>query len=183
MEKSNNEGDGRDGVYKEHSNLTTDALASSPPGRPVYQDQETSSGVIFQGQREDEEEDRDAASATLLSFTDTCGVFISSIPTHPHPSLSSSSSSSSSGLCLSPPLPPSVELTSVLADTRMTLDVYKGGAAALPLLWASVPEQLMGVQYLTLGSDDKEGLDDALDVVPHLTDLHTLTIRGTVMKI
>uniref|UniRef100_H3BYD4 P53-induced death domain protein 1 n=1 Tax=Tetraodon nigroviridis TaxID=99883 RepID=H3BYD4_TETNG len=64
------------------------------------------------------------------------------------------------------------------ADTRLTLDVYKGGAAALPLLWASIPEQLTGVQYLTLGSDDKEGLDDALDLVPHLTDLRTLAIRG-----
>uniref|UniRef100_A0A674MG25 P53-induced death domain protein 1 n=1 Tax=Takifugu rubripes TaxID=31033 RepID=A0A674MG25_TAKRU len=100
------------------------------------------------------------------------------MPLHLHPSLSSSSSSSSSGVCLSPPLPPSVELTSVLADTRLTLDVYKGGAAALPLLWASIPEQLMGVQYLTVGSEDKAGLDDALDVIPNLTDLHTLTIRG-----
>lgn len=181
MEKSNNEGDGRDEVHKEQSDLTTDALALRPPGR-LYQDQETASGVICPGQTEDVEEDKDAASATLLSFTDTCGVFISSIPTPPRPSLSSSSSSSSSGLCLCPPLPPSVELTSVLADTRLTLDVYKRGAAALPLLWASMAEQLMGVQYLTLGSDDKEGLDDALDVVPHLTDLHTLTIRGTVMK-
>lgn len=182
MEKSNNEGDGRDEVHEEQSDLTTDARAPWPPGRIVYSDQETSSGFICPGQTEDVEEDRDAASATLLSFMDTCSVFIPSFPTHPHPSLSSSSSSSSSGLCLSPPLPPSVELTSVLADTRLTLDVYRGGAAALPLLWASIPEQLMGVQYLTLGSDDKGGLDDALDVIPHLTDLHTLTVRGTVMK-
>lgn len=177
MEKSNKEGGGRDDVHEELSDLTTDALALRPPGRLGHQDQETSSGFICPGQTEDVEEDGDAA--TLLSYTDAYGVLKSSIPSHPHPSLSSSSSS---GLCLSPPLPPSVELMSVLADTRLTLDVYKGGAAALPLLWASIPEQLMGVHYLTLGSDDKEGLDDALDVVPHLTDLHTLTIRGTVMK-
>lgn len=163
MERSNNEGEGRDEGHTDQPDLSTDARASRPPGRLVYQTGQT-----------DVEEDGDAASASLLSFTDTCP--------HPHPSLSSSSSSSSSGLCLSPPLPPSVELAFVLAETRLTLDVYRGGAAALPLLWASIPEQLLGVQYLRLGSDDKEGLDDALDVVPHLTDLHTLTIRGTVMK-
>lgn len=183
MENSNNDGDGLDEVHKEQFSLRTDARALRPQGRLAYQDQEMSSGIILCPDKTGVvEEDRDAASKTLLSCMDTCGAFISSIPTHPHPSLSSSSSSSSFGLCLCPPLPPSVELTSVLADTRLTLDVYKGGAAALPLLWASIPEQLMGVQYLTLGSDDKEGLDDAMDVIPHLTDLQTLTIRGTVMK-
>uniref|UniRef100_A0A4W6DYK0 P53-induced death domain protein 1 n=1 Tax=Lates calcarifer TaxID=8187 RepID=A0A4W6DYK0_LATCA len=90
----------------------------------------------------------------------------------------SSSSSSSSALSLTPPLPPSVELSAVLTDTRLTLDVYQGGAAALPLLWASVPEQLRGLQYLRLGSENKPGLDGALDVLPHLTKLRSLAIRG-----
>lgn len=179
MEKGNHEGEGRDEIHREQSDVTTDGPALRFPGRLKDQDQEKSSRIRSQGQTKDMEEESDAAPATPPSFT--CGP--SSMPLHQHPSLSSSSSSSSSGVCLSPPLPPSVELTSVLADTRLTLDVYKGGAAALPLLWASIPEQLMGVQYLTVGSEDKESLDDALDVIPNLTDLQTLTIRGTVMNI
>uniref|UniRef100_A0A3Q4HE48 P53-induced death domain protein 1 n=1 Tax=Neolamprologus brichardi TaxID=32507 RepID=A0A3Q4HE48_NEOBR len=87
------------------------------------------------------------------------------------------SSSSSSPLSLSPPLPPSVELSAVLTDTRLTLDVYRGGAAALPLLWESIPEQLKGLQYLRLGSEEKAGLDGALDVLSHLTKLRSLAIR------
>lgn len=182
MEKSKNEVGGRGKVHEEQSDRAADAPVLRPPGRLVYQDEETSSGITCPPQTEDEEDDRGAASANPICSTDTCGVFIPSVPKHLHPSLSSSSSSSSSGVCLNPPLPPSVELASVLADTRLTLDVYKGGAAALLLLWASIPEQLMGVQYLTLGSDDREGLGDALDVVPRLTDLRTLAIRGTVVK-
>lgn len=159
---------------REQSDLSMDV----PGPSPSHQDQEKSG--ISQGRTKDVEEERDAGASTPPGFTDDCGPITT---THLHPSLSpSSSSSSSSGLCLSPPLPPSVELTSVLADTRLTLDVYKGGAAALPLLWASIPERLMGVQYLTLGSEDAEGLDGALDVVPRLTDLHTLTVRGKVMN-
>lgn len=179
MEKGNHEGEGRDEIHRGQSDVTTDGPAQRFPGKD--QDQEKSSRIRSQGQTKDMEEESDAAPATPPSFN--CGPFILSMPLHLHPSLSSSSSSSSSsGVCLSPPLPPSVELTSVLADTRLTLDVYKGGAAALPLLWASIPEQLMGVQYLTVGSEAKESLDDALDVIPNLTDLHTLTIRGTVMN-
>lgn len=176
-EKSNHEGEGHYEVPREQCDVSTDFPGPSTPVRPVHQDQEKSG--TSQGRTKDVEEERDAGASTPPGFTDNCGPIAT---THLHPSLSSSSSSSSSGLCLSPPLPPSVELTSVLADTRLTLDVYKGGAAALPLLWASIPEQLMGVQYLTLGSEDAEGLDDALDVVPHLTDLHTLTVRGKVMN-
>lgn len=180
MEKGNHEGEGRDEIHREQSDVTTDGPTLRFPGLLNDQAQENSSRLRSQGQTKDMDEESDAAPATPPSFT--CGPFISSMPLHLHPSLSSSSSSSSSGVCLSPPLPPSVELTSVLADTRLTLDVYKGGAAALPLLWASIPEQLMGVQYLTVGSEDKAGLDDALDVIPNLTDLHTLTVRGTVMN-
>ncbi|TWW75971.1 p53-induced death domain-containing protein 1 [Takifugu flavidus] len=176
MDKGNHEGEGRDEIHREQSDVTTDGPTLRFPGLLNDQDQEKSSRLRSQGQTKDMDEESDAAPATPPSFT--CGPFISSMPLHLHPSLSSSSSSSSSGVCLSPPLPPSVELTSVLADTRLTLDVYKGGAAALPLLWASIPEQLMGVQYLTVGSEDKAGLDDALDVIPNLTDLHTLTVRG-----
>lgn len=180
MEKDNHEGEGRDEIHREQSDVTTDGPALRFPGRLKDQDQEKSSRIRSQGQTKDMEEESDAAPAAPPSFT--CGPFTSSMPLHLHPSLSSSSSSSSSGVCLSPPLPPSVELTAVLADTRLTLDVYRGGAAALPLLWASIPEQLMGVQYLTVGSEDKEGLDDALEVIPNLTDLQTLTIRGTAMN-
>lgn len=130
------------------------------------------------------EPERDASSVSPSSFMDTCNPSISSLSssyssTHHHPNLSSSSSSSSSVLSLTPPLPPSVELTAVLTDTRLTLDVYQGGAAALPLLWGSIPGQLEGIQYLRLGSEDKPGLDGALDVLPHLTELRSLAIRGT----
>lgn len=173
MEKGHHEGEGREEIHREKSDATTDGSALRFPGRLNDQDQEKSSRIRSQCQTKDMEEESDAAPPIF-----TCGPLISSLPLHP--SLSSSSSSSSSAVCLSPPLPPSVELTSVLADTRLTLDVYKGGAAALPLLWASIPEQLMGVQYLTVGSEDNEALDDALDVIANLTDLHTLTIRGTL---
>uniref|UniRef100_A0A8C4GQH5 P53-induced death domain protein 1 n=1 Tax=Dicentrarchus labrax TaxID=13489 RepID=A0A8C4GQH5_DICLA len=114
---------------------------------------------------------------------DTCGPSISSLssshsPTHHHANLYSSSSSSSSVLSLTPPLPPSVELPAVLTDTRLTLDVYQGGAAALPLIWRSIPGQLGGLQYVRLGSEDKPGLDGALEVLHHLTELRSLAIRG-----
>uniref|UniRef100_I3KEN0 P53-induced death domain protein 1 n=1 Tax=Oreochromis niloticus TaxID=8128 RepID=I3KEN0_ORENI len=113
---------------------------------------------------------------------DTCAPSISTLPSCSYSSSRhtdfSSSSSSSSPLSLSPPLPPSVELSAVLTDTRLTLDVYRGGAAALPLLWESIPGQLKGLQYLRLGSEDKAGLDGALDVLSHLTGLRSLAIRG-----
>ncbi|XP_024137271.1 p53-induced death domain-containing protein 1 [Oryzias melastigma] len=91
---------------------------------------------------------------------------------------SSSASSHSSGVSLSPPLPPSVEVSAVLTDTRLTLDVYHGGAGALPLLWGSVPAELRGIQYLRLGSEDRSGLDGALNVLTNLTELRSLAIRG-----
>lgn len=97
---------------------------------------------------------------------------------HRAPSFSSSSSSSPV-LSLAPPLPPSVELSAVLAETRLTLDVYRGGAAVLPILWGSIPGQLRGLQYLRLGSEDEAALEGALEVLPHLTQLRSLAIRGT----
>lgn len=153
-----------------------------------YQDQEEaegktglklSTGEMSEGGVEPE---RDALSVSCSSPMDTCGPSILSLPssnTSDHHLANFSSSSSSSVLCLTPPLPPSVELSAVLTDTRLTLDVYQGGASALPLLWGSIPKQLRGLQYLRLGSEDKPGLDGALDVVPFLTDLRSLTIRGT----
>lgn len=166
--------------------LTADIVAPQLGRGHAYQDQETSAGqtssrgAILEGQAEG------ASSVSPSSPMDTCGPSISSLPssyysTHPHPSWSSSSSSSSSVLSLTPPLPPSVDLPSVLTDTRLTLDVYRGGAAALPLLWGAVPEQVLGVQYLRLGSEDKPGLNGALGVIPYLTDLRSLSIRGTFM--
>lgn len=93
---------------------------------------------------------------------------------------SSSSSSRGSILSLSPPLPPSVELSAIMTDTRLTLDVYLGGAATLPLAWGYDPDHLRGIKYLRLGSEDKPGLDAALDVLPHMTGLHSLAIRGNI---
>ncbi|KAM9352350.1 p53-induced death domain-containing protein 1 [Symphorus nematophorus] len=167
--------------------LCTDMLALRLWRGPVHQDQQTgqTAGVIPDGQAEDVEPERGSPSVSPSSFMDTSAPSISSLSSsyasthHPHhPSVSSSSSSSSSVLSLTPPLPPSVELPAVLTDTRLTLDVYRGGAAALPLLWGSIPGQLRGLQYLRLGSEDKPGLDGALDVLPHLTELRSLAIRG-----
>ncbi|XP_056454192.1 p53-induced death domain-containing protein 1 [Gadus chalcogrammus] len=106
-----------------------------------------------------------------LSITDMCPSALSNTP-------SFSSSSSSIVLPLSPPLPPNIDLLSVLTDIRLTLDVYRAGAAALPVLWSFVPGQLMELQYLRLGSEDDQGLEEALPIVPHLTRLRSLAIRG-----
>eukprot|EP00064_Thunnus_orientalis_P003421 superscaffoldBa00000277_g3430 len=169
--------------------LSRNILAIRPWEGLVYQDQEEperktgpniSRGVMSEGGGEVVEPERDAPSVSPFSLTDTCAPSISSLSsyssTHHHANFSSSSSSSS--LSLTPPLPPSVELSAVLNDTKLTLDVYQGGAAALPLLWGSIPGQLKGLQYLRLGSEDKPGLDGALDVLPHLTQLCSLAIRG-----
>ncbi|XP_029290753.1 p53-induced death domain-containing protein 1 [Cottoperca gobio] len=155
----------------------------------VHQDQEKSetgatSGVTSGSQAEVVEPERDAPSVSPSSLVDTCDPSLSSLSSsyfssrHHHADFSPSSSSSSSVLSLTPPLPPSVELPAVLTDTRLTLDVYQGGAAALPLLWGSIPGQLRGLQYLRLGSEDKPALDGALDVLPHLTELCSLAVRG-----
>ncbi|XP_068168401.1 p53-induced death domain-containing protein 1 isoform X2 [Antennarius striatus] len=129
-----------------------------------------------------------APSVSPSSLMDTCGLSMSSLSSfssnHLHPSLSPSSSpSSSSVFSLTPPLPPSVELPAVLTDTRLTLDVYQGGAAALPLIWGSVPDQLIGIKYLRLGSEDEAGLDGALEVLPHLTELRSLAIRASLLSL
>lgn len=167
------------------SDPSLDTLAVRLCRALVYQDQEKSetgptSGVMSAGQAKEPE--RDVSPSSLM---DTCGPSISSLSSshssHHHPNMSSSSSSSSSALCLTPPLPPSVELPAVLTDTRLTLDVYLGGSGALPLLWGSIPERLRAIQYLRLGSEDKPGLDGALDVLPFLTELRSLAIRGTFL--
>ena len=68
----------------------------------------------------------------------------------------------------------------MLTDARLTLDVYRAGAAALPVLWRFVPGQLLELQYLRLGSeDDEQGLEEALSVIPYLTRLRSLAVRGT----
>ncbi|XP_054865025.1 p53-induced death domain-containing protein 1-like [Amphiprion ocellaris] len=174
--------------------ISADVLARRVWERLVTRDEEkseketgptVSSGVMSEVQAEVVEPERDAPSVSPSSLMDTCDPSISSLCTsssssscHPTNFSLSSSSSSASVLSLTPPLPPSVELSAVLTDTRMTLDVYQGGAAALPLLWRSIPDQLRGLQYLRLGSEDKPGLDGALDVLPHLTGLRSLSIRG-----
>ncbi|XP_071004934.1 p53-induced death domain-containing protein 1 [Oncorhynchus clarkii lewisi] len=96
----------------------------------------------------------------------------------PSPSFLAPLSSFSPVPSLTPPLPPSVELCAVLTDTRLTLDVYQGGTAVLQVLWVSVPGQLRGLQYLRLGSEDRGALEGALEVLPHLTQLRSLAIRG-----
>uniref|UniRef100_A0A1A7WM94 p53-induced death domain protein n=2 Tax=Iconisemion striatum TaxID=60296 RepID=A0A1A7WM94_9TELE len=130
------------------------------------------------------EEDAHSVSPSLMDTWDhaisSLSSYSSSLQNMKFSSSSSSSSSSSCVpvLCLTPPLPPSVELSAVLTETRLTLDVYQGGAGVLPLLWRSIPEQLRGLQYLRLGSEEQSGLDGALDVLPHLTGLRSLAIRG-----
>ncbi|XP_056307786.1 p53-induced death domain-containing protein 1 [Danio aesculapii] len=88
------------------------------------------------------------------------------------------SSSSSSLPCLSPPLPPSVGLDGVLVEERLVLDVYRGGAEVLPVFWEFVQERMRGLQYLRLGSEDEGALERALKVLPLLTQLRSLAIRG-----
>ncbi|XP_075326111.1 uncharacterized protein pidd1 [Odontesthes bonariensis] len=174
--------------------ISTQMLAREIRGRLENQDEDKSEketgprkshDVGTKGQAEAAEPERDTPSISPSSFVDTCDPSISSLSSsscsssfHPFHFSSSSSSSCPSVLSLTPPLPPSAELSAVLTDTRLTLDVYQGGAAALPLLWGSIPGQLRGVQYLRLGSEDKPGLDGALDVLPHLTQLCSLAIRG-----
>ncbi|XP_077939483.1 p53-induced death domain-containing protein 1 isoform X1 [Gasterosteus aculeatus] len=150
----------------------------------LYQDQDKSDRetgpTVSSGVLSDSPAERDAPSVSPSSLVDTfcpstSSLSLSYFSTH-HPS--SSSSSSSSVVSLTPPLPPSVELAALLTDTRLTLDVYRGGAAALPLLWGSVPGRLRGLRYLRLGSEDKPGLDEALHVLPQLTELRSLAARG-----
>ncbi|XP_029991586.1 p53-induced death domain-containing protein 1 [Sphaeramia orbicularis] len=140
----------------------------------------TPNDMISEDRGEALEPDRDDSSLTLSvsPLPSSSSSSTTSCSNHQKKFSSSSSTSSSSFLSLSPPLPPSVELSAVLTGTRLTLDVYKCGASALPLLWRSVPEQLKGLQYLRLGSEDKPGLDGALDVLPYLTKLCSLSIRG-----
>ncbi|XP_074532839.1 p53-induced death domain-containing protein 1 [Halichoeres trimaculatus] len=145
----------------------------------------TSSGVMYENQAEVVEPERDTPSVSPSSLMDTYNPSISTLSSsscssthHQNDDFSSYSSSSSSVVCLTPPLPPSVGVPAVLTDTRLTLDVYQGGAAALPLLWGSIPEQVKGIHYLRLGSEEKPGLDDALGVLPYLTELRSLAIRG-----
>ncbi|XP_047451622.1 p53-induced death domain-containing protein 1 [Mugil cephalus] len=133
-----------------------------------------SSGVMSEGQADGDPPSVSPSSPTI----DSPDPSMSSLSLSTCSFSSTSSSSSFAALSLSPPLPPSVELSAVLADTRLTLDVYQGGAAALPLLWGSVPELLRGLKYLRLGSEDKPGLDGALDVLHNLTQLRSLAIRG-----
>lgn len=192
MERNGKEGGPRDEEQEGQSDVIEDIL-DPRLWRVLYHEEEDKSpretgqtitrDVIPEGQADSAEPERDTQSVSPSSFMDTYGPSISSLSsyssTHPHPNLSSSSSSSS--ISLTPPLPPSVELPAVLTDTRLTLDVYRGGAAALPLLWRTIPEQLMAVQYLRLGSEDKPGLDGALDVLHNLRDLRSLAVRGTVM--
>ncbi|KAG5273768.1 hypothetical protein AALO_G00155270 [Alosa alosa] len=66
----------------------------------------------------------------------------------------------------------------LLAGGHLTLDVFKGGAAALPSLWDTQREQLREVQYLRLGSEDQGALESAVVVLPNLTGLRSLAIRG-----
>ncbi|KAM8860984.1 p53-induced death domain-containing protein 1 isoform 2-T2 [Synchiropus picturatus] len=89
-----------------------------------------------------------------------------------------SSSSSSPVVSLSPPLPPSKDLWSVLTQTSLVLDVYQGGAGALTQIWSGVPEDLKGIRTIRLGSEDQPGLDSALSVLPNLTLLTSVSIRG-----
>lgn len=140
---------------------------------------ESTSESLNVNEEEQEESEKEEMSATLppspISFIDSSSI--TSDPLQDKPS-SCSSTASGSFVSLTPPLPPSVEIASVMTETRLTLDVYRGGAAALPLLWGSVPHQLKGLHYMRLGSEEKSGLEAALVVLSHLTELRSLAIRG-----
>ncbi|XP_076863140.1 LOW QUALITY PROTEIN: p53-induced death domain-containing protein 1 [Brachyhypopomus gauderio] len=94
----------------------------------------------------------------------------------PSPPLSSSTSSPQ--LSPTPPLPPSVELDAVPVGGRLALDVYRGGAGVMAALWDRVPERMRLLQYVRLGSEDQDAVRAALGVLPHLTQLRSLAIRG-----
>ncbi|XP_051545470.1 p53-induced death domain-containing protein 1 [Myxocyprinus asiaticus] len=113
--------------------------------------------------------------------TDTWALSISdTTPSSPSPVIPPLPfmSSSSSFPSLSPPLPPLVELDGVLAEGRLVLDVYRGGGEVLPVLWEYAQERMRGLQYLRLGSEDEGALERALSVLPRLTELRSLAIRG-----
>ncbi|KAI5100320.1 p53-induced death domain-containing protein 1 isoform X2, partial [Silurus meridionalis] len=87
-------------------------------------------------------------------------------------------SSLSSQPSLAPPFTSTLQLDAVLVDERLVLDVYRCGGAMMPALFESAPERMKRVQYLRLGSEDGEALESALSVLPHLTQLRSLAIRG-----
>lgn len=145
---------------------------------------ESPSDVPPQIQPEGVEPECDAASVSPPSLLDTCCPSISSWSSSSYlcrPALSSSSSSSCSVPALPQPWLSSVELSAVLTTTKLTLDVYQGGAAGLPHLWRSVPEQLSSVRLLRLGSEDEDSLNQALRVLHCLPHLRSLAIRGNDM--
>ncbi|XP_061078573.1 p53-induced death domain-containing protein 1 [Conger conger] len=125
-----------------------------------------------------------AEEATIPSLSPSPSLCL----TEAWPSSTSSSSSSSSQLpssapCPLPRLSPALpDALVVLADARLTLDVYRDGAAALPALWAAAPGRLGRVRYLRLGSEDLQGLQEALTILPLLTQLHSLAIRGHCLQ-
>lgn len=148
---------------------------------------ESFSGLPSQIQPEGVEPEWDAASVSPSSLMDTCCPSISSWSSssslsRPRPSLSPSPSSHSV-LALPQPWLSSVELPAVLTTTKLTLDVYQGGAAGLPHLWRSVPEQLSRIRYLRLGSEDEDSLKQALEVLHCLPHLCSVAIRGNDMFI
>ncbi|KAI1895649.1 hypothetical protein AGOR_G00108400 [Albula goreensis] len=146
---------------------------------PINNEGEENDGI-------EEEENLPCSTCLSLSFEDTlASTPSSSSSSSSYPSLpifSLPPSSSSPLPLLSPPLPPRMELSAVLADTRLTLDVYQGGAAVLSALWKAVPGQVRRVQYLRLGSEDSDGLGEALSVLPRLTQLRSLAIRGRCLQ-
>ncbi|XP_018620559.1 p53-induced death domain-containing protein 1 isoform X3 [Scleropages formosus] len=76
----------------------------------------------------------------------------------------------------------SFNFSTMLVDSRLTLDVYSGGSYVLEILWKTVPGKLKEVLYLRMGSEDEEGLRRALDVLGHLSLLRSLAIRGHCLQ-
>ncbi|XP_062849471.1 p53-induced death domain-containing protein 1 [Trichomycterus rosablanca] len=117
-------------------------------------------------------------SPVSCEYTDATSSSTSSCPSSSGLFSALSLSSSSPQLSLTPSLPTSVELDTMLGNKSLVLDVYRSGAAVMPALWESVPEQMRRVRCARLGSEDEEALKEALFVLPHLTQLRSLTIRG-----
>lgn len=183
--------DGRSPAEEQPEEAAVDVVARGLLGRLSLQNgketetqagQESPSGGPSQIQAEGVESEWDSTSVSPSSLMDTCCPSISSWSSSPNLSRPLSGPTLSSSSCsVHQPWLSSVELSAVLTTTKLTLDVYQGGAAGLPHLWRSVPEQLSRIRYLRLGSEDKDSLNQALGVLHCLPHLRSLAMRGNDM--
>lgn len=189
--------DGGSPTEEQPEEAAVDVVAQGLLGRISIQngkETETKAGhespnvVPSQIQPQGVEPEWEAASVCPSSLMDTCctsswssSSYLSRPPSRPALCSSTTSSSSCSFPALPQPWLSSDEFSAVLTTTKLTLDVYQGGAAGLPHLWRSVPEQLSRIHYLRLGSEDEDSLNQALRFLHCLPHLRSLAIRGNDM--